>query len=400
MKIFNLRFQKQGGSKILLFGLSMATTLALCEIALEVVNYSVHKKGYFFFPPHLKTVFKPSSEIMPGISGDSEFRINSDGIRGDEITPQHSYRILAVGGSTTMCGYLDQSETWAQLLQESLNRNIGTGQVWVGNGGVSGLATNHHVVALRNLPLRELKIDTVILLPGVNDLSLRLSRDKNYNPKLLEQPEAEKELLAQTFTGTFDSYSDDPFFKRIAIWQLLRRTKKLLLGAHIEDERGSVYVTWREHRKHASEIRDQLPDLSSALDEYSRNIKSIIDITHEKSVRLIFMTQPTMWKSGLSQNLDSLLWLGGIGDFQKESDKPYYSAAALEKGMKAYNDTLVRVCQERQIECIDLASIMEKDTTVFYDDVHFNESGARKIAATLSRYLLEQDPFRKSQIAP
>jgi len=400
MKVFNLRFQKQGISKMLLFCLSMATTLALCEIALEVVNYSIHHKGYFFFAPHLKAVFKPTSEIMPGISGDSEFRINSDGIRGDEITPQHSYRILAVGGSATMCGYLDQSETWAQLLQESLNRNTGTGQVWVGNGGVSGLATNHHVVALRYLPLRELKIDTVILLTGVNDLSLRLSRDKSYNPNFLEQPEAENELLAQTFTGTFDSYSNDPFFKRIAIWQLMRRTKKLLLGAYIEDEHGTVYATWREHRQHASEILDQLPDLSSALDEYSRNIKSIIDITREKSVRLIFMTQPAMWKSGLPKNLDSLLWLGGIGDFQKELGKPYYSTAALDKGMKAYNDTLIRVCRERQIECIDLASIMEKDTTVFYDDVHFNESGARKVAATLSRYLLEQNPFRKPQIAP
>jgi hypothetical protein len=107
-----------------------------------------------------------------------------------------------------------------------------------------------------------------------------------------------------------------------------------------------------------------------------------------------------MWKADLPQSLDSLLWLGGIGDFQRERNRPYYSAAALERGMKAYNDTLLRVCRERQIECLDLSSTLEKDSTVFYDDVHFNESGARKIAETLTNYLLERPPFPQSSDPP
>lgn len=383
----------------MLFCFSTAVALLLCEAVLQFALRSIHNKGYYLWPPNLKAVFKPSPDVMPGISGDSEFRTNSHGIRGDELSSQHTYRILAIGGSTTMCGYLDQSETWTNLLQEILNRNTGNQQVWAGNGGLSGATTNHHLTALQYLPLRELKIDTVVLLIGINDLSKRLSHDKDYDPHSPEKPGAKNELLAETFRGTFDIYSEDPIHKRTAIWQMLRRAKRLMSEAHIEDERGKIYITWREHRQRASEIRDELPDLSSALEEYARNINKIIDTTQEKPVRPIFMTQPTMWKPGLPQNLDALLWLGGIGDFQKESGKPYYSVAALEKGMKAYNDTLLRVCRERHVECLDLASVLEKDTTVFYDDVHFNEGGSRKVADTLSRYMLERDPFREAQVA-
>jgi lysophospholipase L1-like esterase len=246
---------------------------------------------------------------------------------------------------------------------------------------------------MQNLPLREMKINAVILLVGINDLSRRLSRDKDYNPDFLGNPEIKKELLYQTFTGTYHLYPEDPIYKKTAIWQMMRRTKQLISRKHVEDKGGRVYIKWRKHRRRAAEIREALPDLSSAMEEYARNINMIIGLAQEKSVRLIFMTQPTMWKTDLPQDLEALLWLGGIGDFQKESGKPYYSVPALEKAMKAYNDTLLQVCRERDQECLDLASILEKDTTVFYDDVHFNESGAQKVAEALSRRILERRQF-------
>jgi lysophospholipase L1-like esterase len=255
---------------------------------------------------------------------------------------------------------------------------------------------NHHVVALEHLPLRDLKIDTVIILTGINDFTRRLTHDRSYVPTSMEDSEAKNNLLAETFTGTYDSYHNDLIYKRTAIWQLLRRVKKQLTmsAAHIEDEYGKIYLRWRDHRQHASEIREELPDLSSALDEFAKNINRIIDIARERSVHPIFMTQPTMWKPDLPNNLTSLLWFGGIGDFQRESGKPYYSVATLEKGIKAYNDTLLRICREREIDCLDLAAILEKDTSVFYDDAHFNEGGARKIADALSMYMLERSSFR------
>ena len=387
MKLFKPQFRALISQRLLLSGASSVIALLICEAALQFALPSMRGKGYYFMPPNHRTLFRPRPGIMPGISGDSNFVTNSNGIRGDEFTTQDSYRILAVGGSTTECSYLDQSETWTHLLQENLSGNTRNQKAWVGDAGLSGTTTRHHLVAMQHLPLREMKINAVILLIGINDLSVRLSHDKDYDPNFLEKPEVKKELLYRTFSGTYHLYPEDPFYKRTALWQILRQAKQMMSTEHIEDEDGRIYITWREHRRSASEMRDALPDLSSALAEYARNVNMIIDLAQEKSVRPILMTQPTMWRAGLPQDLDALLWLGGIGDFQKESGKPYYSVTALERAMKAYNDTLLRVCRERSLECFDLASLLAKDTTVFYDDAHFNESGARKVAEAISKFM-------------
>ena len=345
-------------------------------------------------------IFKPNPNIMPGTSGSARFAINSVGLRGDELTPAHTYRILAIGGSTTQCSYLDQSETWSYLVQQTLTERT-SHNVWVGNAGMDGRTTRHHLTAMQYLPLREMRIDTIILLIGANDFGARLKQDDGYDPNFLAKPEAASILFNQTFTARKHLdiiYPTDPFYKTTVLWQMQRKLKRLVLEKidpyTIQDQSGEIYITWRKHRQQAAEMRNELPDLSSALEEYARNINKMIDIAQEESVRLIFMTQPTMWKSNLPVELEGLLWLGGIGNFMAESGKVYYSAGALEKGMDKYNSTLLSICRERQVECIDLSSILEKDTTVSYDDDHFNEGGARKVATILSNYLLRRDPFR------
>jgi hypothetical protein len=116
----------------------------------------------------------------------------------------------------------------------------------------------------------------------------------------------------------------------------------------------------------------------------------LIDIAEEKSVRLIFMTQPTLWKAGLSEEKSALLWFRETGKYQKGRAGKYFSVEALEKGMKRYNETLLDVRRRRGIECINPASRLEKDTTVFYDDCHFNESGTRMLAEILSNSFLSE----------
>ena len=67
--------------------------------------------------------------------------------------------------------------------------------------------------------------------------------------------------------------------------------------------------------------------------------------------------------------------------------------------MGMYNETLLTVCRNRRIECIDLESSLPKDTTVFYDDVHFNVSGSRKVAEIVSNYLLGTSPFEQITVS-
>ena len=85
-------------------------------------------------------------------------------MRGDEITGQHDYRILAVGGSTTECLFLDQDESWPAVLQRLLNGIGDEPHVWVGDIGVSVRATKHHVLQLHYGLPQWPRIDTVLVL--------------------------------------------------------------------------------------------------------------------------------------------------------------------------------------------------------------------------------------------
>ena len=367
--------------------LSVAFSLVAAELVVRFFYPSPVKEGFFIWPPNLQMTFTPSDRIMPGVSGPSVFRVNSYGIRGEEVLSKHRIRILAIGGSTTECLYLDQKETWPYLVQEKLNAAIGEEAVWVGNAGKSGMSTNNHIVALKYLPMEELRIDMILLLVGINDFSKRLARGDGSAGHGRGTPRSEQDFIAETFVGKNRFYEKDPFLKRTRIWQLLRQLKKRIGGKKTQDKSGEVYLAWRENRKNAGRFIEDLPDLSNALEEYGNNIEKLIEIARRRSIELIFMTQPTLWRTDMPESQKRLLWFGGIGDFQEKAGMPYYTAEALEKGIRLYNEALQRACKKRNVRLIDLARTVDKTPEHFYDDVHFSEGGARRVAQVVSAYL-------------
>jgi lysophospholipase L1-like esterase len=59
----------------------------------------------------------------------------------------------------------------------------------------------------------------------------------------------------------------------------------------------------------------------------------------------------------------------------------------LARALNLFNKKLLQVCRATDSECVDLAAAMNGDERYFYDDVHFNEPGARVVAALLADYL-------------
>src|SRR5438874_695349 len=189
---------------------STCSALIIGEVALRAVLS--RPREYYVLPPHMRRVFHPLPEIMPGVEGESRYITNAEGMRADELTSDFTYRILAVGGSTTECLYLDQDEAWPQLLQTKLNESQHAYKVWVGNVGKGGLNSRDHVVQLRHLLNQYDNIDAVILLVGVNDLTSRLRQDAAYDPDFLQRADAEDQLLRRNFSIANDKSL--PFYKR------------------------------------------------------------------------------------------------------------------------------------------------------------------------------------------
>lgn len=356
---------------------------------------------YYVWPPDLNIVFRPDPAILPGVQGDARFFTNSSGVRGDEFSDDQAYRVLAIGGSTTECAYLDQAETWPALLQDRLARVLGR-KVWVSNVGKSGMNTRDHVLHTKYLLPQFPRIDAVLLLVGVNDFHLATS-DTTYDPQAALRPEYEEKQRRRSF-ARIPAQGPRYHYSRTGIWRLISVVKEVTivrtLNLPAQTTTGEMYRTWREHRLRGRTIVDNLPDLKPALDEYRRNLDIIVGHITQKGARLILITQPTMWRPDLASSEQQLLWMGGIGQFQEGKAQGYYSVSALDRGMRQYNAVTMEVCRKHSLTCIDLSDVVTRDTSVFYDDVHFNESGALTVAKLVADTLRTSLPATVPQKPP
>ena len=370
-------------------------TLGIAEVALRM---TAGPDRWSVWPPNLRVTLHPSAELLPGLHGPSTFSTNSWGLRGGAVPSSPTYTILAIGGSTTECLYLDDSRTWPQLLQQLLNEGGRPGtRVWIGNAGKSGLNSRHNVVQVARLLSQFPSVDAILLLVGINDVSYRLAADTTYSPNWRSSPTLER-IVGEAFAARPGSDSALPRYKRTELWRRMRLLRQRLLPEPAEDPiqdlSGTFYARMRELRNAASRLRDSLPDLTTSLAEYRRNLLEIVGTAQRYGTRVILATQPTLWDQSMSARAASLLWFGGVGKFQVTRGSEYYTVPAMIRAMRQYNDELLSVCNEAAVECIDLAAQIPKDTTMFYDDVHFNDGGARRVAEILASYFLARPPFR------
>jgi len=336
--------------------------------------------------------------VFPGIHGVKSFTINSLGLRGP-LPPERNgaYRILAIGGSTTICTYLDDSEVWTHLLMENTNAAEPNHPIWVGNAGVSGRTAVSHLVLLQWIP-GVVDVDMVVFLVGVNDLYATLAFEGAPTQTILERADGyEGELPA----GTRFRFLH-PSYQRLQIFQLVHGVAGILerrFGGSSRDDRADQLpaparpsdldvVPYREERAAGPAV--PLPDLRVGLEEYRHRIFSLQSMCKTLGIRCMFLTQPSLWRDDLSPAEQRLLWNGRVGRW--EHPKGFASAGDLGRAMDAYNRILLDVCRESGLECYDLAAHIPKDTSAFYDDVHFNAGGARMVAENVKQQLLAK-PF-------
>lgn len=388
--------RSQARSTLLKLGLATLSAVAAlggAELCLRRVLPRATR--YYVWEPSLERVLHPRPELVPGVRGPSVFRTSSIGLRADELTPAHDVRILAVGGSTTECLLLDQDEAWPELVRGALAERFPERGIWVGNAGSSGRHARDHVVQLRHLLPQLGPLDVVVLLVGVNDLMLPLAQGAAFDPGYLDRPGAEGELLRRAFRVLPLAVDErGPAWKRTALWRAGASLRDAFFpSALVQDGEGVALERWREHRRRAPAVRAELPDLEPALREYRRNVRTLIRACRAHGARVVCATQPHLWRPDLPAELAALCWMGGVGRYQEQPGAEYYSIAALARGMGRYNAALIELCGELEVACVDLEPLLPKDERAFYDDVHVNEDGARRMAAALAAELAAGRPF-------
>ncbi|WP_436515149.1 SGNH/GDSL hydrolase family protein [Ekhidna sp. To15] len=368
------------------FTLFLASSVVSLIILEWVSGLFFSSDEYKVWYPNVEFSFNMKPGLLPGVNELVEFQINSEGMIGDTIYSDATYRILAVGGSTTECLMLGSKGGWPYLLQNKLNQNYPKSKVWVGNLGRSGLHSEDHVLAVKHLLPQLPKIDALIVLAGVNDLQKRMTLQKDY------ESFGDPNLYSHAF-HIYPNKHNGSFLKKTNIWALLKKFKKYYqLRKNREmshDQVESFYQKKRERRKDALKL-EELPDVTNAVDNYKERISEIIQIARSQNIRVIFLTQPTIWKENFPEGLKKYLLTGGDNIPGTSKQAAYYSVKALANGMELYNQKLLEACGEANVESIDLASIIPRDITYFYDDMHFNKKGAAEVSNVLNSYFLEK----------
>jgi GDSL-like Lipase/Acylhydrolase family len=344
--------------------------LVLAEVVLQVAY--PFRDELCVFPPRLSYTLEPDSSVLYGIHGIKHFTTDRLGIRTISGCAPAEIQCLFMGGSATECLYLDDHETWCALLANKL-------QVKAGSVGKSGQTTLDHCIQLKYFTPQLPKLKTIVILCGLNDWIKVLadtSRHLRYDDNLAD-------LLCKTSFTHSSSFTSSHSFRLVS---LLRSSYRQLVpdttGQAVQDIHGHCYAEWRLHR--AANTTALLPLdtvlLTHALADYDSNIRQMIATARERHLKLIFISQLAAWAD--STAIDKC-WMGGTGRYQLDYGHSYYDRQVLQYGLDRYNDKTAAICGELGVTYIDMRDKVPHPATLFYDDCHYHQAGAKIWAETL-----------------
>ncbi len=348
--------------KALAFGFVVA--LLLCEIILRIYNplSNFTRQGRLILPANQQVVFQ--NKWIRQLDPQIHYSRNALGFRGpmpaDSIYKFNS--VICVGGSTTACFFLSDTQTWPWLLQERLKDSVPG--LWINNAGLDGHSTFGHLLLLKEYVLK-LKPKYVLLLTGVNDVET--SKPENFDQlsenKIRFQSAGGflKSLLNQTETGAtlFQLYSIRLAYKKGLI--------------HKEVDFRNLPDTILNNTTTQSILSAQQPFLTG----YRNRLQELIQLCKANGTTPILLTQPSLYgaytdpATGVVMNNKYL----PIGDNARNN-------LLQEQILESYNDVVRSFRSE--VPVIDLARLMPKNTSLYYDFIHFNKAGAAEVASLLA----------------
>ncbi len=352
-------------AQLIVLSASVCVSLVVADFlvgpVLDRVSVPVHGQR-----PGWTARFRPQPGIIRGVGPEARLSFNSWGVRGSEPPPRdQAYRILCLGGSTTGCTFLDDPKTWPALLETNLNAADSAHPVWVGNTGWPGYACLEHLLFVERSPRMD-DIDCLLVQCGINDFMRCLAGPR----------------------------PPTPIWTRSNLWRLASTLlRSQVMGDEtIEDSAGAGYERRRQLRA-AAEVADRAPSLDACLSEFSRQLEAMIEGCRRHGVRIVFTTQPTLWRDDLSAEDQALLWFGQMRDGR------YLSIAQLRAGIGRYNDVIRAACDKHGVELIDLGAL-DGESSVFYDDCHLTEVGAERAARIIADWFASRPAQPAREKAP
>jgi len=352
------RFVRRRAAQFWLMSFSVLIAWLIANVAIVA---ALQPPNFHLRPADTTYEFEPDAYAMPGVFGNSTYVTNAQGLRGS-ATPTEAgpYRVLCIGGGATECVYVEQAETWPQRLMQRLNE-AAERRWWVASAGVLDYGASDHAKFLAQSPLVD-DMDCVILLSGANDLTrylMSLPRSARAGPYWYRSP------LFDTLKYVWNAVLENGYY--------VDRT-----GEHLSLLRlGRV-------------INEKPLDFDHQIELYKVELRRAVAAAKESGVRIVLVTHPVLWDYFLTSQSSKRLWLARVNP--KPRTWIFLNAADLLDAIERYNTALIEVAKEHDVEYVDVASQMNGNELMFYDDFHFNDRGCDRFAELLAEYFRANPP--------
>jgi hypothetical protein len=308
--------------------------------------------------------FPPPNNFETLVNKKYTLRIDKNGF----IIPSERYLhpdigIVFLGGSTTVCHYVDETYRFpflvGVLLDNKLKININSY-----NAGRSGNNSLHSINILLNkvIPLNP---QIVVMMHNINDVTTLVYEHTYWNNNLSKSVIID---MNNEITANYLRIMRDRLIPNIAtqIRIISNKIKERLSAGHVN---GDEFAHIRG--------KEIIISKAEATEQFEMNLDIFVNICRARKIIPVLMTMP----SRIKENPDDV-----IADIFK-SDQIKFPYQGYRDLFETFNKSIRKKAKENSILCIDLAKTIPQEAQYMYDTVHYTEAGSKKIAQQISEHL-------------
>lgn len=286
---------------------------------------------------------------------------------------EDTYRILCLGGSTTLCDRLPAPARYPNVLQTILQEKYPLAKIEVLNAGQHWYTTKHSLINYMTY-YQLWEPDLVILMHGINDLYRSFSPpdfaigeyddqwSHFYGPAI---GGARQRTLEQKIVGRLRRIAT----KYASIWYpaFRKKTGRYKQGKEYQLERFrsikmfEKYLIWT-----ARYIKDNKTDI-------------------------LLVSQPSLYREDMNLDEIKVLWFAKTlcYSINRSKSKEFPNYESLYGAMRAFNRVVEQVASSEDVIFVDAANKIPKNIHYFKDDCHYEEPGARLLAQVIAEAVIK-----------
>jgi len=275
-----------------------------------------------------------------------------------------TFRILALGGSTTNNTHLPYEQRYLNILQKILNDKYPEIEIEVFNGSMDWYTSKHSLISYVTY-YRDWKPDLVIVMHGINDLY------RSFSPP--DFAVGDYDELWTHFYGPSITGAKPPTFEQ----HLLRRFRSII----------------RRYNRVVAKPVNYPVDKYVSINMFESNLRKLAEFIKYDDVKVAFVSQPYLYKHKMDKEEENVWFLGKIFCYARKNIifRIYPSASSLSNAMREFNRILEKVALSEEIMFIDVADRIPRNLDNFVDDVHYTEQAAELLAELVAESIVKSN---------